>query len=253
MSVDEKLALIRAVEASSFNISESLRYLDVPRSTYYRWRAKFREHGRDGLLDKSSKPKTQWNKIMPAEKRLIMDLAFDHPELSSRGISFKMTDEYSFYISESSVFRVLKKAGLIRERKLKTFPAGPEYDRKTTGINQQWQTDATYLLVKGWGWYYLISVLDDYSRKILAWMLLPSMTAGDFSSVVELAVENSGLEKQGLYRMPKLVSDRGPALISEVFADYLEERGIGHILASPYHPQTNGKIERYHRLSLIHI
>ena len=151
----------------------------------------------------------------------------------------------TYYTSESTVFRVLKSEGLIRPRVIISFPAGAEYKRKTTDINEQWQTDATYLFVKNWGWYYLISVLDDFSRRVLAWQLLPSMTADDFSLVVELACEEANLVDKS--RMPRIVSDRGPALISQDFGDYLEDKGIGHILASPYHPQTNGKIERYHR------
>ena len=245
MNIDEKLDLIRAVESSGFNVKQSLKYLDVPKSTYYRWRAKFRKHGKAGLGDKSPRPTRQWNSILDQQKSLILKIANEHPDMSSREISFKITDEYRDYISESTVFRLLKSRGLIWSRNLITFPAGSEYKHKTSRVNEQWQTDATYMMIKGWGWYYLISVLDDYSRKILAWQLLPSMTADDFSSVVELACEKSRLEPPD--KMPRLVSDRGPALISDVFGKYLENKGIGHILASPYHPQTNGKIERYHR------
>ena len=93
----------------------------------------------------------------------------------------------------------------------------------------------------------MISVIDDYSRKILAWRLQRSMDAGAFSEEVELSLEFTGLARLEDTQRPRLVSDRGSALISEDFGQYLETRGIGHILASPYHPQTNGKIERYHR------
>lgn len=247
MNMDEKLDLIKAVEESGFSNELALKHLDVPRSTYYRWKAKFKKHGKKGLKDQSSRPLRQWNEVLQKERDLILKLAEENPDLSSREISYKMTDEHENYISESTVFRVLKSKGLIRSREIKTFPAGSEYKYKPQRINEQWQTDATYLFVKGWGWYYLISVLDDFSRKIIAWKLMTSMTADDFSWAVEAACKKAGLSNAGPFVMPKLVSDRGPALISGEFGDYLEEKGMGHILASPYHPQTNGKIERYHR------
>jgi transposase InsO family protein len=157
-----------------------------------------------------------------------------------------ITGRLRFSVSESTVFRILKKQGWIKPRESKTFPASSEYHTKTTGPNEQWQTDATYMLVKNWGWHYLISVLDDFSRRILAWRLQPYMDADSFGEVVDLACEGAhvGLDDE---KAPRLVTDRGPALISERFGEYLEARGLGHILASPYHPQTNGKIERYHR------
>lgn len=247
MNVDEKLSLLRAVELSGFKVTDALKILDIPRSTYYRWRSKFRKNGKAGLKDKSSRPMTQWNQLLPDEVKQILDIGYDYPEWSCREVSFYITDNFNFSVSEASVYRIFKENGLIREQKINSFPANESYSHKPSKVNEQWQTDATYILVKNWGWFYLISVLDDFSRKILAWKLQNSMDAESFAQVVELATEKTGLIKQEPYLMPKLVSDRGPALISESFGDYLEAKGIGHILASPYHPQTNGKIERYHK------
>jgi transposase InsO family protein len=184
---------------------------------------------------------------LPEERNKVLEIALLFPDWSSREISCHVTDNEGFTISESSVYRILKSEGLIQEVQKKTFPAGAEYRVKTTKPNQQWQTDATYLLVKNWGWYYLISVLDDFSRRILAWKLQSAMTAGDFSDVIEAAGESVDLNSIPESDRPRLVTDNGAALISKDFGRYLEIRGIGHILASPYHPQTNGKIERYHR------
>jgi len=244
MNIDEKLTLLYAVESSGFKVSESLKKLDVPRSTYYRWRAKYRRFGKKGLKDNKPIPNRQWNKITKEEEQTILEVADDNPEMSSREISFYITDEKEFSISESSVYRILKREGLIRDTSIESFPAGKEYHTKPEFVNEQWQTDATYLHVEGWGWFYLISVLDDFSRKIVAWKLQSSMKGDDFIEVIEQACELSGVKSEC---MPNLVSDRGPALISGELRDYLEAKGIHHIKASPYHPQTNGKIERWHK------
>lgn len=244
MNIDQKLTLIHAVEESGFKITKALERLDISRSTYYRWRSKYRRYGTTGLKDKRSAPATQWNAITLEEENTILKLSTLHPELSSRELSYLITDKEEFTISESTVYRVLKKKGLIRESKIESFPAQKEYHSKPRYVNEQWQTDATYLHVQGWGWYYLISVLDDYSRKIISWKLQKSMTGEDFVEVLEEACLKIKVEKS---KMPNLVSDRGPALVSNDLANYLEQKGIYHILASPYHPQTNGKIERYHK------
>ena len=244
MNADEKMTLILAVEQSGFNVTEALKRLDISRSTYYRWRAKLRREGLTGLKDKKPVPSKQWNAITPVEEKVILKVAEEKPELSSREISFSITDKENFTVSESTVYRVLKREGLIRDFCVESFPAAKEYHTKPMYVNEQWQTDATYLHVEGWGWFYLISILDDFSRKIISWKIQNSMTAEDFIEVVDAACEKTGLDRNN---MPNLVSDRGPALISGDLKSYLEEQNIHHILASPYHPQTNGKIERYHK------
>jgi len=250
MSGYAKLEILRSVECSGLPVREALRRLDIKPSTYYQWRRKFRTQGLMGLHDISpheGRGRRTWNQLLPEEKEKIQEIAVLYPDYSSREIACHITDYEGFSVSESSVFRYLKQEGLINPRVVKTFPAGPEYTTKTKKPNDMWQTDATYLFVRDWGWYYLISVLDDYSRKILAWRLQPSMDSDAFSEVVELACEAANLTNPPECIMPNLLSDRGAALISQRFGEYLEAKGIGHILASPYHPQTNGKIERYHR------
>ena len=247
MSCEDKLQALRAVEGSGLPAKTALRQLGIPRSTYYHWRRRFRRLGREGLEDRPPQRERNWNELLNEERERVREVALLYPELSPREVACHLSDHGGFSVSKSTVYRILKAAGWIKPRELKTFPASSEYRVKTTAPNEQWQTDATYLLVKNWGWYYMISVLDDYSRKILAWRLQRTMDAGAFSEVVEQAIEFTALSRMEGERRPRLVSDRGPALISADFGDYLEQRGIGHILASPYHPQTNGKIERYHR------
>ena len=203
MNIDEKLTLINAVHESGFKITKALDRLDIPRSTYYRWRAKYKKNGIDGLKDKKAIPTKQWNAITPNEEKRILEFAHQFPEMSSREISFYITDKENFSVSESTVYRVLKKAGLIREWKIESFPAQKEYHTKPTFVNEQWQTDATYLHVQGWGWFYLISVLDDYSRKIISWKLQNSMTGEDFVEVLEEACLKINVDKK---QMPNLVS-----------------------------------------------
>lgn len=247
MSTNQKMEILRAVESCGLPVREALARMDVPRTTYYRWRRKFRQQGRTGLQDRSPYKGRTWNQILSAEREKILEVAMLYPEWSSREVACFITDHARFSISESTVYRVLKSEGWVKPRESKTFPAGPEYKIKTTRINQQWQTDATYMKVQNWGWYYLISVLDDFSRRILAWKLQPCMDTDAFSEVVEMACETAGINDVPKNLRPRLVSDRGPALVSSAFGEYLEAKGLGHILASPYHPQTNGKIERYHR------
>lgn len=246
MSQHDKMEIIRLVESSELSTAQTLNKYGIRSSTYYRWRYKWKIYGMPGLSDNKPHRQRQWNQLKPDEEQSIIEAALVSPEWSSREISLYLTDNRGISVSESTVYRRLKSRGLIKEPAIKRFPASDEYKIKTTGINQQWQADATYLKVDRWGWFYLISVLDDYSRKILSWELKTSMKADDFSDVIETACEFVKITEPGKHKI-RIVTDNGSALISKDFGDYIEAKGLGHILASPYHPQTNGKIERYHK------
>ena len=247
MTAEQKLKILEQVQKSCLPKLVTIKNLEIASSTYYRWQQLYKKYGKKGLEDKSPEASKAWNRLLPEERDTIIEQALCSPEESPRQIAFRTTDSCGFSVSESTVYRILKAKGLVRDREIKGFPASEEYSYKPKRINEQWQIDATYLKVIGWGWYFLISVLDDFSRRILAWRLQLSMDGDAFSEVVQDALEATGLDKAPKIHKPRLLSDNGSALIGHKFQEYLEAVEVKHILASPYHPQTNGKIERYHR------
>ena len=122
--------------------------------------------------------------------------------------------------------------------------ASDSFHDKTTQVNQMWQTDFTYFKIVGWGWYYLSTVLDDYSRFIINWKLCPTMKADDVIDTLDESLLKTDIKPSN---RPKLLSDNGPCYISNELAEYLGDANMKHIRGRPMHPQTQGKIERYHR------
>ena len=157
-----------------------------------------------------------------------------------------ITDNKGFSVSESTVYRILRREGLVKSPEMQ-LKAGKEYHRKTTGPHQMWATDASYFKVIGWVYYYMVTVMDDYSRFIIAHKLQRDMTSDSFIEVVQDAVDRTGMTEVPVADRTKLLSDNGSGCVSRAFGDYLRLVGIRHILATPYHPQTNGKLERYHQ------
>ena len=234
MSPAEKANILSRLESQSSCKRKLLLELGVPRSTYYRWRKGF----------ETVKRKTPWNRVTPNEERRILAVAREFPELSSRKLSVWLTDNEGFAVSESTVYRILKREGLVKRQEIE-IPAATEYHTKTTRPHQMWATDASYFKVVGWGYYYLVTVMDDYSRFILAWKLQKDMSANSFIEVVQEAVDATGMTDVPVENRTRLLSDNGAGYISRAFRDYLNLVGIRHILAAPFHPQTNGKVERY--------
>ena len=243
MSAVEKAEALARVASSSVPKRKALSELGVPRSTYYRW---LRRREQQGLEDHAGIGKPPWNRLTSWEVDNVLSAAGEMPELSSRQLAAWVTDNMGFSVSESTVYRILRREGLVKRAEMQ-LAAGKEYHRKTTGPHQMWATDASYFRVVGWGYYYLVTVMDDYSRFILAHRLQRDMTSDSFIEVVQEAMDRTGMDQVPITDRTKLLSDNGPGYVSRAFRDYLGMVGIRHILAAPFHPQTNGKLERCHQ------
>jgi len=244
---EEKMEIIHLVEHSNLSVKKTLEELQVPRSTFYSWYQRYQEHGMDGLKNKKLKVKQFWNRIPDHVRGQIVNLALEYPDESPRQLTYRFIDEKAYFVSESSVYRILKGYDLIESPAFEVITAKNKFDNPTKRVNEMWQTDFTQFLVVDWGWYYLSTVLDDYSRYILAYKLSPTMNAQDAEDTLKIALAKAEIDKVKVYHKPRLLSDNGPAYHSADLAQFLKERRIDHIHGAPYHPMTQGKIERWHR------
>ena len=154
-SASEKREMIKLVEQSSLPVSQTLRRLDINKSTFYNWLQRYRCAGDEALTDKHSGPNRAWNQLPESRQIAVVDLALSEPELSPRELAVKYTDEQAYFISESTVYRLLKAQDLITSPAYILMQASNQFQQPTTRVNQMWQTDFTYLKVIGWGWYCL--------------------------------------------------------------------------------------------------
>jgi transposase InsO family protein len=243
----EKLEIIRLVESSHLSARRTLQKLGIPRSTFNRWYDRFLAGGVDALEDRRPRPSRVWNRIPDQVRDQIIELALNVPELSPRELAVTFTDTKGYFVSESSVYRLLKVYDLITSPAFIVIKAADEFHDKTTAPNQLWQTDFTYLKVIGWGWFYLSTVLDDFSRYIIAWKLCTTMKAGDVTDTLTMALTASGCDSARVLHKPKLLSDNGPSYIAAELAEWIDANGMSHVRGAPLHPQTQGKIERWHQ------
>jgi transposase InsO family protein len=243
----EKLEIIRLVEQSHLPVRRTLDKIGIPRATFYRWYDLYRCCGPEALEDVRPGPDRAWNRIPEEVQRKLIELALEEPDLSPRELSVRFTDREKYFVSEASAYRLLKAHDLIASPAYIVIKAAEEFRDKTTAPNQLWQTDFTYLKVIGWGWLYLSTVLDDFSRYIIAWKLCTTMRSDDVTATLEQALKASGCDRAQVAHRPRLLSDNGPSYIAGDLADWLTDRGMGHIRGAPFHPQTQGKIERWHQ------
>ena len=243
----EKLEIIRLVERSHLPVRRTLDKLGIPSTTFYKWYARYRALGEAGLEDRSSGPGRVWNRIPDEIRRQIIELALERPELSPRELAVTFTDAKGYFISEASVYRLLKAHDLITSPAFVVIKAADAFKDQTTAPNQLWQTDFTYLKVIGWGWFYLSTILDDFSRYVIAWKLCTTMRASDVTDTLTRALEASGCDGAKVVHRPRLLSDNGSSYIARELAEWLDDQDIVHIRGAPNHPQTQGKIERWHQ------
>jgi transposase InsO family protein len=159
----------------------------------------------------------------------------------------RFTDSHSYFVSEASVYRLLKARDLIASPVFIVIKAADAFKDNTTAPNQLWQTDFTDLKVIGWGWFYPSTVLDDFSRYIVACKLCTSMRAEDVTATLEAALRASGLNQAKPADRPRLLSDNDSSYIPGDLAKWLNDRNIKHLPGAPHHPMTQGKIERWHQ------
>lgn len=240
----EKLEIIRTVEDSSLGIGRTLQQIGIPRATFYRWYERYQTAGLDGLADGLPAPQAVWNKVPDKQRKQLLDMALDEPDLSPRELAVRFTEQKRYFLSEATAYRILKEHGLVTSPAWIVMKAADKFQNPTTAPNQLWQTDFTYLKVTGWGWYYLSTVMDDYSRYIISWRLCTGMAASDVSATLADALEAAGLKPN---QRPRLLSDNGPCYVSSELKGWLESHDMTHTRGKPYHPMTQGKIERWHR------
>ena len=243
----EKLEIIRLVEESTLSVRRTLEKIGIPHATFYRWYDLYYTGGPEALEDQRPKPDRVWNRIPDDVRERIIRLALDEPALSPRELAVRFTDTEGYFVSEASVYRLLKAHDLIASPAFIVMKAADEFKDKTTAPNQLWQTDFTYLKVIGWGWFYLSTVLDDFSRYIIAWKLCTTMKADDVTATLEMALDASGLDKAKVLHRPRLLSDNGSSYVSDDLAKWMERHDMAHVRGAPYHPMTQGKIERWHQ------
>ncbi len=243
----EKMEVIRIVEGSALPVKLTLAELNISKSTFYNWYRRYHEGGYDGLADKRPNPNRVWNKIPEFVKEQVKDIALKVPDKSPRELAWHITDTHEYFISESSVYRILKVYDLITSPAYIVIAASDTFKHPTVRVNELWQTDFSYFKIIHWGWYYLSTVMDDYSRFILSWKLFSTMSANDIEETLDMAVEETNVAKVHVRHKPRLLSDNGPCYLAQELKQYLKKQGITHTRGAPYHPQTQGKIERYHR------
>ena len=233
------------VRTSGLSVKKSCELLELQRGRYHRWFRAWKKEGPEGLRDKMSGPENCPHSLLEEEKQAVYEEADENPEVKHRKLAYQLQNKGICFVSESSVYRLLNERGLIKKREKITGPKAPDTrDDGPEEPNQQWHTDVTYIGVNG-RWAKLVSFLDGYSRKIIHWRLAYSILSREVSRVYDEAVGKEGLLEEK--DKPDIISDNGPRFVGRHFTGLLEELGVKHRRIPVNHPESNGKIEVFHK------
>ena len=218
---------------TGFPLQTFLDWLGLSASQYYRWKGRYGQSNQHN----APLPRTGW--VLPWEKQAIIGYAQQHPDQGYRRLTFMMLDADRVAVSPSSVYRVLKEAGLVRTTSAKPSAKGKGFTQPLVP-HQHWHVDVSYINICG-TFYYLCSVLDGYSRYIVHWEIREQMREADIEIIIQRARERfPGVT-------PRIISDNGPQFIAVEFKAFIRFCGMTHVRTSPFYPQSNGKIERWHQ------
>jgi len=216
---------------SEVSVQELISWLGIKRGRYYEWvKRKDKPNDHNAPI-----PKSHW--VLEGERLAIINYAKSHLQAGYRRMTYLMLDEDIVAVSPSTTYRVLKEAGLIQQW-TKRSSKGTGFEQPVAP-HEHWHIDFTYLRIKD-VFYFLVTVLDGYSRAILSWDLKPHMTQEDAQIVLQKAREKFPNQK------PRVISDNGPQFVSRDFKSFINICDMTHVKTSPYYPQSNGKLERWH-------
>jgi transposase InsO family protein len=217
--------------------------LGLSKSRYHSWQRRAR---RERLEDGATVKAESLDQLLSEEKHSAIAYALSHPRDGYRRLAWQMIDEDVAFLSPSSVYRVLNEADLLSRWKRSARVGEPP--PKPVRPNERWHTDIMYLRVED-SWFFLVTVIDAYSRYVVHWDLLSSMTAADVRLVIQEALERSGMATPSATTpvKPEIVSDNGSQFTSKDFKQLVRQFELKHIRIRTYHPESNGVVERYHR------
>lgn len=214
-------------------ISRFIRWIGLCSSKFYDWKERY------GKVNEHNHwiPRDFWLEIW--EKDAIVEFFLTHPDEGYRRLAFMMLDQDKVAVSPTSVYRVLSDAGYLKKWRGKPSTKGNGFHGPSRP-HEHWHIDVSYLNIRG-TFYYLMSVLDGYSRFLVHWEIRESMTEADVEIILQRAKEKYPDEK------PRIISDNGPQFMAREFKEFIRMSGMSHVRTSPYYPQSNGKIERWHQ------